>query len=69
MLNISHNQVNKKVSLEQFESGRRVSGRKYYKYINRFLQIFSVILLIVLFAAHRIQGAVYTACVVIGMHA
>ena len=49
MLNISHNQVNKKVSLEQFESGRRVSGRKYYKYINRFLQVFSVILLIVLF--------------------
>ena len=49
MLNISHNQVNKKVSLEQFESGRRVSGRKYYKYINRFLQVFSLILLIVLF--------------------
>ena len=49
MLNISHNQVNKKVSLDSFESGRIVSGSKYYKYINRFLLIFSVILLIVLF--------------------
>ena len=49
MLNISHNQVNKKVSLDSFESGRLVSGSKYYKYINRFLLIFSVILLIVLF--------------------
>lgn len=49
MLNISHNQINKKVSLESFESGRIVSGTKYYKYINRFLFAFSMILLIVLF--------------------
>ncbi len=35
--------------MEQFESGKRVSGRKYYKYINRFLQAFALILLIVLF--------------------
>jgi multidrug resistance efflux pump len=49
MLNISHNQVNKKVSLDSFESGRLVSGTKYYKHINRFLFAFSMILLIILF--------------------
>ena len=49
MLNISHNQLNKKVSLDSFLSGKRVSGTKHYKYINRFLVTFSLILLIVLF--------------------
>ncbi len=49
MLNITHNQVNKKVSLESFESGKRVSGRIYYKYINRFLLAFAIILIIVMF--------------------
>ncbi len=49
MLNITHNQVNKKVSLDSFESGKRVSGKIYYKYINRFLLAFAIILLIVLF--------------------
>ena len=49
MLNITHNQVNKKVSLDSFESGKRVSGKVYYKYINRFLLAFAIILLIVMF--------------------
>ena len=49
MLNITHNQVNKKVSLDSFESGKRVSGKVYYKYINRFLLAFAVILFIVMF--------------------
>lgn len=49
MLNISHNQLNKKVSLDSFLSGQRVSGTRHYKYINRFLVTFSLIMLIVLF--------------------
>lgn len=49
MLNITHNQVNKKVSLDSFESGKRVSGKIYYKYINRFLLAFAIILFVVMF--------------------
>ena len=49
MLNISNNQLNKKVSLEQFRSGKRVSLNRYYVHVNRFLFAFALILLIVLF--------------------
>ena len=49
MLNISNNQLNKKVSLEQFKSGKRVSLNRYYVHVNRFLFAFALILLIVLF--------------------
>lgn len=49
MLNISNNRVNKRVSLEQYESGKLVFGKSYYTYLNRFLLAFLLILLVVLF--------------------
>ena len=49
MLNISHNQLNKKVSLNAYESARYVFNRSYYKQINKFLLIFAVIVIICLF--------------------
>ena len=49
MLNISHNQLNKKVSLNAYESARLVFNRTYYKQINKFLLIFAIILIICLF--------------------
>ncbi|WP_299551641.1 biotin/lipoyl-binding protein [Seonamhaeicola sp.] len=49
MLNISHNQLNKKVDLSQFKSGKNIMNKSYYKYFNRFLLAAAVILLIVLF--------------------
>jgi multidrug resistance efflux pump len=49
MLNISNNQLNKKVKLAQYKSGKLVFNKKYYKQLNRFLLIFAVIVIIVLF--------------------
>ncbi|WP_242158267.1 HlyD family secretion protein [Aestuariivivens sediminis] len=37
MLNISHNQLNKKVDLRRFQSGRNVLDKSYYKHFNKFL--------------------------------
>ncbi|UKM63549.1 HlyD family secretion protein [Flavobacteriaceae bacterium GSB9] len=49
MLNISHNQLNKKVDLTKFESGKNILDKSYYKYFNRFLLAAAIIGLIVLF--------------------
>ncbi len=49
MLNISHNQINKKVSLEGFKSHKRVFGKRHYKMFNRFLGAFSIVGIIFLF--------------------
>jgi adhesin transport system membrane fusion protein len=49
MLNISHNQLNKKVDLTKFESGKYIFNRNYYKQLNKFLFAFAVIGIIVLF--------------------
>lgn len=49
MLNISHNQLNKKVSLDTFKSGKYIFNKSYYKYFNRFLLAAAVLLLITLF--------------------
>ncbi|WP_282124353.1 HlyD family secretion protein [Algibacter mikhailovii] len=49
MLNISHNQLNKKIDLSQFKSGQNLMGKVYYKYFNRFLLAAAIILFIVLF--------------------
>ena len=49
MLNISHNQLNKKVDLSQFKSGKNIMNKSYYKYFNRFLLAAAIILFIVLF--------------------
>ncbi|WP_046755181.1 HlyD family secretion protein [Kordia jejudonensis] len=49
MLNISHNQLNKKVDLAQYKSGKEIFTKKYYKQLNKFLLAFAIIGLIVLF--------------------
>ena len=49
MLNISHNQLNKKVKLSHYASGKLVFNKRYYRQLNRFLFVFAVIVIIVLF--------------------
>ena len=49
MLNISKNSVNKRVNISGFKAVKRVSERKHNKHFNRFLIVFSVIALIILF--------------------
>ncbi len=49
MLNISNNQLNKKVSLETYSAFKKVHTSKYSKYFNRFLGLFALILIITLF--------------------
>ncbi|MBC3759397.1 biotin/lipoyl-binding protein [Hyunsoonleella sp. SJ7] len=49
MLNISHNQLNKKIDLSKYKSGKDIMNKRYYKYFNRFLLGAAIILLIVLF--------------------
>lgn len=49
MLNISKNQLNKSINLEEYKSSKKVFHSRDYKHFNRFLRIFSVVLLIVLF--------------------
>ncbi len=49
MLNISHNQINKKVTLEGYKSHKKVFQKRHYKMFNRFLGAFSIIGIIILF--------------------
>ncbi|WP_298534618.1 HlyD family secretion protein [uncultured Algibacter sp.] len=49
MLNISHNQLNKRIDLSKFKSGQNLMEKVYYKYFNRFLLAAAIILFIVLF--------------------
>jgi multidrug efflux pump subunit AcrA (membrane-fusion protein) len=49
MLNISHNQLNKKVNLEMYSAYAKAHHSEYYKYFNRFLFTFALIGIIVLF--------------------
>ncbi|MGZ0017335.1 HlyD family secretion protein [Yeosuana sp. AK3] len=49
MLNISHNQLNKKVELTSFKSGKVIFNKQYYKQLNKFLLAFTLIILIILF--------------------
>lgn len=49
MLNISHNQLNRKVPLTDFKSGKYVFYKSYYNHFNKFLLVFAIIGLIVLF--------------------
>lgn len=49
MLNISHNKLNKKIPLVQFESGKLVFKNGYHKRLNQFLLVFAVIGILVLF--------------------
>lgn len=49
MLNISHNQLNKKVSLDRFKSAQRVFHERDYKHFNRFLLAFAIVGFLILF--------------------
>lgn len=49
MLNISHNKLNTKVTLEHFSSAQKVFHQRHYKHFNRFLLAFSLVGFIVLF--------------------
>ncbi|GAA4885094.1 biotin/lipoyl-binding protein [Flaviramulus aquimarinus] len=49
MLNISHNQLNKKIDLSNYKSGKNIMNVKYYKYFNRFLLAAAIIMFIMLF--------------------
>ena len=49
MLNISKNPLNKTVDLTQFKSSKHVLNKNYYKYFNRFLAGFAVVVFIILF--------------------
>lgn len=49
MLNISKNNVNQKVSLLEYTSGKKVFFKSYYKVFNRLLVLFTIILFVTLF--------------------
>ena len=49
MLNISHNKLNEKVSLEHYKSVQKVFHKRHFKHFNRFLLAFSIIMVIMLF--------------------
>ena len=49
MLNISHNKLNRKVDISEYKSSKKVFYKENYKYFNRFLIIFALILFIILF--------------------
>ncbi len=49
MLNISHNKLNKTVDLSEYNAVQKVFHKRHYKYFNRFLKVFTVLAIIVLF--------------------
>ncbi|MFY0604418.1 MAG: HlyD family efflux transporter periplasmic adaptor subunit [Flavobacteriaceae bacterium] len=49
MLNISHNKLNRKVDITNYKSSKKVFFKDNYKYFNRFLITFALILIVVLF--------------------
>ena len=49
MLNISHKQLNKTVSLDRFKSAQKVFHERHYKHFNRFLLAFAIFGFLILF--------------------
>lgn len=49
MLNISNNQLNKRIDLKKFKSGKTIFSKEYYKAFNKFLMAAAIIGFIVLF--------------------
>ncbi len=49
MLNISKNSVHEKISMSEFNSGKYIEDRKYYRQFNRLSILFLVILILILF--------------------
>ena len=61
MLNISNNQLNKKIPLDRFDSAKRVFHQRHYKHLNRFLLASAIFGFIVLFLpwTQNIKGKGY----------
>ncbi|WP_442846346.1 HlyD family secretion protein [Leeuwenhoekiella sp. H156] len=61
MLNISHNKLHDKVDISEYKAAKKILGKKHYTYFNRFLQVFTIILIIILFLpwTQTIQGIGY----------
>ena len=49
MLNISHDKLNEKVDISGYKASKKVLNKKHYTYFNRFLKVFTVILIVILF--------------------
>lgn len=49
MLNISNNRLNQKISLDRFKSAQKVFHQRHYKHFNRFLLVFAIVGVIILF--------------------
>jgi len=49
MLNISKNSINKTVDISSYDAVKRVSGRNHNKHFNRFLKVFSILVVVILF--------------------
>ena len=49
MLNISQDKINEKVDISGYKASKKVLEKKHYAYFNRFLKVFTVILIVVLF--------------------
>ena len=49
MLNISNNQLNKKIDLTAYKSGEHIFNKNYYKSLNKFLFVFAFLTFILLF--------------------
>ena len=49
MLNISNNQLNKTIDLKSFKSGKNIFNKQYYKSLNRFLFVFAILGIILMF--------------------
>jgi multidrug efflux pump subunit AcrA (membrane-fusion protein) len=49
MLNISNNQLHKKIDLKTFKSGEVIFNKEYYKALNKFLFVFVILGIIILF--------------------
>ena len=49
MLNISNNQLNKKIDLTAYKSGTHIFNKNYYKFLNKFLFVFAFLTFILLF--------------------
>jgi len=61
MLNISHNQLNKKVNLEKYSAFLKSHKNRHNKYFNRFLLAFAIIGIIILFLpwTQNVKGTGY----------
>ncbi len=49
MLNISNNNLNRTVDILGYKASQKVFGKDHYKYFNRFLLVFTVIVFIILY--------------------